>query len=93
MLTTDLALRFDPEFDKISRKFLENPKLLDDAFARAWFKLLHRDMGPRSRWLGPEIPKEVSIWEDPIPDPPAQTISESDAEALKKQILSSGVAP
>lgn len=93
MLTSDLALRFDPEFDVISRNFLENPDKLHDAFARAWFKLLHRDMGPRSRWLGPEIPKEVSLWEDPIPDPPAQTISEQDVEALKKQILSTGTEP
>ena len=68
MLTTDLALRFDPAYDKIGRRFLEHPEQLHDAFTRAWFKLLHRDMGPRSRWLGPEIPKEISIWEDPVPE-------------------------
>jgi catalase-peroxidase len=91
MLTSDLALRFDPEYEKISRRFLENPDQLADAFARAWFKLLHRDMGPRSRWLGPEIPSEVSIWEDPIPSGP--TLSEHDVSALKKEILATGVEP
>jgi len=91
MLTSDLALRFDPEYEKISRRFLENPDQLADAFARAWFKLLHRDMGPRSRWLGPEIPSEVSIWEDPIPAGP--TLSEHDVSALKKEILATGVEP
>jgi catalase-peroxidase len=91
MLTTDLSLRFDPAYDKISRRFLENPEQLHDAFSRAWFKLLHRDMGPRSRWLGPEIPKEVLLWEDPIPDPPSQTISDSDVSQLKKAILNLGV--
>jgi catalase-peroxidase len=91
MLTSDLALRFDPEYEKISRRFLENPDQLADVFARAWFKLLHRDMGPRSRWLGPEIPSEVSIWEDPIPAGP--TLSEHDVSALKKEILATGVEP
>lgn len=86
MLTSDLAMRMDPIYDKISRDYLANPKKLEDAFARAWFKLLHRDMGPRSRWLGPEIPKEVSIWEDPIPTPEYK-LSDSDISQLKKDIL------
>ena len=90
MLTTDLALRFDPAYDKIARRFLEHPEQLHDAFARAWFKLLHRDMGPRSRWLGPEIPKEVSIWEDPVPESEG-TINDSDVSQLKKAILNLGV--
>ena len=67
MLTTDLSLRFDPEYEKISRRFMENPEEFADAFARAWFKLTHRDMGPRARYLGPEVPKEELIWQDPIP--------------------------
>jgi catalase-peroxidase len=67
MLTTDLTLRFDPAFEKISRKFLDNPQALADAFARAWYKLTHRDMGPKARYLGPEVPKEELIWQDPIP--------------------------
>jgi catalase-peroxidase len=67
MLTTDLALRFDPAYEKISRRFMENPDQFADAFARAWFKLTHRDMGPRARYLGPEFPKEELIWQDPIP--------------------------
>ena len=67
MLTTDLALRFDPAYEKISRRFLENPDQFADAFARAWFKLTHRDMGPRARYLGPEVPAEELIWQDPIP--------------------------
>jgi catalase-peroxidase len=91
MLTTDLSLRFDPAYDKISRRFLENPEQLHDAFSRAWFKLLHRDMGPRSRWLGPEIPKEVLLWEDPIPEPEGQVISDNDVSQLKKAILNLGV--
>jgi len=91
MLTTDLSLRFDPAYDKISRRFLENPDQLHDAFARAWFKLLHRDMGPRSRWLGPEIPKEVLIWEDPVPEQEGQVISDNDVSQLKKAILNLGV--
>ncbi|KAH8812920.1 bifunctional catalase/peroxidase [Xylogone sp. PMI_703] len=93
MLTSDLALRFDPEYEKISRRFLENPEQLRDAFARAWFKLLHRDMGPRTRWLGPEIPSEVSIWEDPIPPVNHPLVEESDISALKKEILATGVNP
>jgi catalase-peroxidase len=91
MLTTDLSLRFDPAYDKVSRRFLEHPEELHDAFARAWFKLLHRDMGPRSRWLGPEIPSEVSIWEDPVPEPEGQSIGENDAGKLKESILGKGV--
>jgi len=91
MLTTDLSLRFDPAYDKISRRFLENPEQLHDAFSRAWFKLLHRDMGPRSRWLGPEIPSEVLLWEDPIPEPEGQVISDNDVTQLKKAILNLGV--
>ncbi|MBX4341329.1 catalase-peroxidase, partial [Mycobacterium tuberculosis] len=67
MLTTDLSLRFDPEYEKISRRFMENPDQFADAFARAWFKLTHRDMGPRSRYVGTLVPKEVLIWQDPIP--------------------------
>jgi catalase-peroxidase len=90
MLTTDLALRFDPAYDKIGRRFLEHPEQLHDAFTRAWFKLLHRDMGPRSRWLGPEIPKEISIWEDPVPEAEG-TINDSDVSQLKKAILNLGV--
>ena len=91
MLTTDLALRFDPAYEKISRRFAENPDQLADAFARAWFKLLHRDMGPRSRWIGPEIPNEELIWEDPIPKADYQIIDGKDVAALKKEILGAGV--
>lgn len=91
MLTSDLALRFDPEYEKVSRHFIEDPDYFADAFARAWFKLLHRDMGPRTRWIGPEIPAEVSIWEDPIPAVNHPLIDSKDIEALKKEILSSGV--
>jgi catalase-peroxidase len=91
MLTTDLALRFDPAYEKISRRFLENPDQLADAFARAWFKLLHRDMGPRARWLGPELPVEELIWEDPIPAVNHPLIDGRDISALKKEILASGV--
>jgi catalase-peroxidase len=91
MLTTDLSMRYDTEYDKISRRFLENPDQLADAFAKAWFKLLHRDMGPRTRWLGPEIPKEVHIWEDPVPASEGASLSESDISSLKKEILGAGV--
>ncbi|TKX26955.1 catalase-peroxidase [Elsinoe australis] len=93
MLTTDLAMRFDPAYDKIARRFLENEDQLKDAFARAWFKLLHRDMGPRTRWLGPEVPKEILIWEDPIPAVDFKLIEDSDISNLKKEILNSGVEP
>jgi catalase-peroxidase len=91
MLTTDLALRYDPTYEKISRRFLQNPDQLADAFTRAWFKLLHRDMGPRSRWIGPEIPNEQLIWEDPIPPVNHQLIDDNDIAALKKEILATGV--
>lgn len=93
MLTTDLSLRFDPVYEKISRRFLENPDLFADAFARAWFKLLHRDMGPRSRWLGPEVPKEILSWEDPIPASTRPLIDSQDTAALKREILASGLDP
>ncbi|KAL2146185.1 hypothetical protein VTI28DRAFT_5025 [Corynascus sepedonium] len=93
MLTTDLSLRFDPEYEKISRRFLEHPDQFADAFARAWFKLLHRDMGPRSRWLGPEIPAEVLLWEDPIPPVNHPLVDDKDVAALKRDILATGLAP
>lgn len=91
MLTTDLSLRFDPEYEKISRRFYENPELFDEAFARAWFKLTHRDMGPRSTYLGPEAPKEDLIWQDPIPKADYKTINEQDVTSLKKMIEGSGL--
>ena len=91
MLTTDLALRFDPAYEKISRRFLENPDQFADAFARAWYKLTHRDMGPRERYLGPDVPQEVLLWQDPIPAVDHALITESDATALKAQILASGL--
>src|SRR5262249_56007897 len=91
MLTTDLSLRFDPAYEKISRRFLEHPEQLADAFARAWFKLTHRDMGPRSRYLGPEVPKEELIWQDPIPKRNHPLIDAQDIAALKSKILASGV--
>ncbi|KAF2502519.1 bifunctional catalase/peroxidase [Lophium mytilinum] len=93
MLTSDLALRVDPAYEKISRRFLEHPDELADTFARAWFKLLHRDLGPRSRWLGPEIPSEELIWEDPIPAVNHALIDAKDIATLKKEILDSGVEP
>jgi catalase-peroxidase len=93
MLTSDLALRYDPAYEKIARRFLEHPDQLHDAFVRAWFKLLHRDMGPRSRWVGPELPAEELIWEDPIPAVNHPLIDEKDVAALKKEILSSGLEP
>jgi catalase-peroxidase len=89
MLTTDLTLRFDPEFGKISRRFLDDPQTFADAFARAWFKLTHRDMGPRSRYLGPEVPKEELIWQDPIPAVNHKLIGEKEIADLKKKILAS----
>lgn len=92
MLTTDLSLRFDPEYEKISRRFLENPDQLADAFARAWFKLTHRDMGPRARYLGPEIPQEDLIWQDPIPAIDFELIDEQDIADLKGKILASGLS-
>jgi catalase-peroxidase len=92
MLTTDLSLRFDPEYEKISRRFMENPDQFADAFARAWFKLTHRDMGPRARYLGALVPKEVLIWQDPIPAVDHPLIDAKDADALKAKILSSGLS-
>ena len=92
MLTTDLALRFDPEYEKISRRFYENPDQFADAFARAWFKLTHRDMGPRSRYLGPEVPSEELIWQDPIPAVHHPLIDAEDIAALKDNILATGIS-
>jgi catalase-peroxidase len=91
MLTTDLSLRMDPAYEKISRRFYENPDQFADAFARAWFKLTHRDMGPRVRYLGPLVPKETLIWQDPIPAPTHPALSAADATALKSKILASGL--
>ncbi|KAK1700066.1 catalase/peroxidase HPI [Colletotrichum godetiae] len=91
MLTTDLSLRFDPEYEKISRRFLENPDQFADAFAKAWFKLTHRDMGPRSRYVGPEVPTEDFIWQDPIPAASSPLVSEQDVAALKKEVLATGI--
>ena len=92
MLTTDLALRFDPAYEKISRRFLENPDQFADAFARAWFKLTHRDMGPRARYLGPEVPAEELIWQDPIPAVNHPLIDAQDIASLKGKILASGLS-
>ncbi|MBR0756324.1 catalase/peroxidase HPI [Bradyrhizobium jicamae] len=91
MLTTDLSLRFDPAYEKISRRFLANPAQFADAFARAWFKLTHRDMGPVARYLGPLVPKETLIWQDPVPALDHAVIDAKDAEALKAKILASGL--
>jgi len=91
MLTTDLSLRLDPAYEKISRRFYENPDQFADAFARAWFKLTHRDMGPRARYLGPEVPKEELIWQDPIPPVDHVLIDEQDVASLKEKILASGL--
>ncbi len=91
MLTTDLSLRFDPEYEKISRRFYENPEEFDDAFARAWFKLTHRDMGPNSTYLGPESPDEDLLWQDPIPEVDYDMISERDIQNLKSALLNSGL--
>ena len=92
MLTTDLALRFDPAYEKISRRFLKNPKQFADAFARAWFKLTHRDMGPRACYLGSEVPKQDLIWQDPIPTVNHKLIGEKEIAALKGKILASGLS-
>lgn len=91
MLTTDLSLRFDPVYEKISRKFMENPAAFNDAFARAWFKLTHRDMGPKSTYLGPEAPKEDLIWQDPIPAVNHKLVGKKEIENLKSSILNSGL--
>jgi catalase-peroxidase len=92
MLTTDLSLRFDPVYERISRRFYEHPEQLADAFARAWFKLTHRDMGPRTRYLGPEVPAEELIWQDPIPAVNHKLISEKDIASLKDKVLASGLS-
>ncbi|MFA1549238.1 catalase/peroxidase HPI [Actinomadura chokoriensis] len=92
MLTTDLSLRMDPIYEPISRRFLENPDAFADAFARAWFKLTHRDMGPIARYLGPEVPSETLVWQDPVPAVDHELIGAADIAALKEQILSSGLS-
>jgi catalase-peroxidase len=92
MLTTDLSLRFDPVYEKISRRFLENPDAFADAFARAWFKLTHRDMGPRARYLGADVPKEELLWQDPIPAVNHPLIDDKDVAALKEKVLASGLS-
>jgi catalase-peroxidase len=92
MLTSDLALRMDPVYEKISRRFLEHPEELADAFARAWFKLTHRDMGPISRYLGPLVPKEQLIWQDPVPPLDHELVNDADVEALKAELLTSGLS-
>ena len=92
MLTTDLSLRFDPDYEKISRRFYEDPDEFADAFARAWFKLTHRDMGPRSRYLGPEVPDEELVWQDPVPAVTHDLINEKDIASLKGKILDSGLS-
>lgn len=92
MLTTDLSLRFDPAYEQISRRFLENPDQFADAFARAWFKLTHRDMGPIARYLGPEVPREELIWQDPVPAVDHELVDDADVADLKQQILDSGLS-
>jgi len=92
MLTTDLSLRFDPVYEKISRRFYENPEQFADAFARAWFKLTHRDMGPKVRYIGPEVPAEDLLWQDPLPAPLSTVINDSDVATLKQMILDSGLS-
>jgi catalase-peroxidase len=91
MLTTDLSLRFDPAYEKISRRFMQHPEQLADAFARAWYKLTHRDMGPRARYLGPEVPAEELLWQDPIPAVDHKLVDDKDIAALKAKILGSGL--
>jgi catalase-peroxidase len=92
MLTTDLSLRFDPEYAKISKRFWENPDQFADAFARAWFKLTHRDMGPKARYLGPEVPQEELLWQDPIPAVDHPLVGDDDVAALKQKVLASGLS-
>jgi len=92
MLTTDLSLRFDPAYEKISRGFLEHPEQLADAFARAWFKLTHRDMGPRARYLGPEVPREELLWQDPVPAVDHPLVDAKDVESLKGKLVASGLS-
>ena len=89
MTTADLALRMDPVYNKIAKRFLENHKEFEDAFARAWFKLTHRDMGPRSRYLGPEVPEEELIWQDPVPTVDYELIDAEDIKELKSKLLDS----
>ncbi len=92
MTTADLSLRFDPIYEPIARRFRDNPEEFADAFARAWFKLTHRDMGPRSRYLGPEVPAEELIWQDPVPAVDHELVDEHDIAALKDRILASGMS-
>jgi catalase-peroxidase len=92
MLTTDLSLKLDPAYEKISRRFMEHPDEFADAFARAWFKLTHRDMGPRARYLGPLVPTEELIWQDPVPAVDRELVNDQDIEALKAKILASGLS-
>ncbi|CAM5625690.1 catalase/peroxidase HPI [Streptomyces fumanus] len=92
MLTTDLALRFDPIYEPISRRFHENPEEFQEAFARAWYKLTHRDMGPKSLFLGPEVPEETLLWQDPLPEPQGEPIGAADIQVLKAKILDSGLS-
>ena len=92
MLTTDLSLRFDPAYEKISRNFLENPQAFADAFARAWFKLTHRDLGPRSRYLGPEVPSEELVWQDPLPQHQGEVVNADQVQKLKEMIAGSGLS-
>ncbi|MFH9670731.1 catalase/peroxidase HPI [Streptomyces sp. NPDC017405] len=92
MLTTDLALRFDPVYEPISRRFQENPEEFADAFARAWYKLTHRDMGPKSLYLGPEVPQETLLWQDPLPEREGELIDDADVAALKTKLLDSGLS-
>jgi catalase-peroxidase len=92
MLTTDLSLRFDPAYEKISRRFYKDPQAFADAFAKAWFKLTHRDMGPISRYLGPEVPKEPQLWQDPVPAANHELVDAKDVAALKSKILASGLS-
>jgi catalase-peroxidase len=92
VLTTDLSLRFDPAYEKISRRYMEHPAELAEAFARAWFKLTHRDMGPRARYLGPEVPAEELIWQDPLPEVDHPLIDEKDVASLKSKLLASGLS-
>src|SRR6202008_559208 len=92
MLTTDLSLRFDPAYEKISRRFHADPQAFADAFAKAWFKLTHRDMGPIARYLGPEVPKESQIWQDPVPAVTHALVDAKDIASLKDTILASGLS-
>ena len=92
MLTTDLSLRMDPDYAPIAKRFLENPADLEDAFARAWFKLLHRDMGPLSRYVGPLVPTEPQLWQDPVPEVDHELVGEQDVADLKARVLASGLS-